>query len=436
MAWKTIALALVAVLAGAVAAAAAEKAPPPRGYTADQAKLLAIHAAHADGVNRLAEMALGARVSAVRTLGEALGPAGDGEIALRVFLRSARVVGEPRVYSDGVAEADAEIPLETVIRKVHDLYTPGEHETAAMDELRYQAVDDTLRVSGTGRPPGGIAPEVMRGVEAARPEDLPEMFPAGWERVTATGRVEAVRQARVRAYEAMGRRLRGILLGQTGTVDELLGGVSAAEAMFDAFVRSLPVTGDPRMMPDRIAEVDVSAPVRDVIRVLKDVRRLRGSEVRWTEEQIDRVSVRLKTERLAVTGRGMPPPDAVHAAESTAVAGGAPLPDWATQVLEATGTARFSDDVADREEARVLAARAAKVRAGADLRQQVDALTLAQDLTVRQLAARDPAFARDVGTFLASAHTRAHRASADGKGWEVTLRLPLLRLYACYRARP
>ncbi|MBE3070753.1 MAG: hypothetical protein IMZ66_11015, partial [Planctomycetes bacterium] len=217
MAWKTIALALVAVLAGAAVASAAEKVAPTRGYTANQAKLLAIHVAHADGVNRLADMVLSARVSAVRTLGEALGPASDGEIALRVFLRSARVVGESRVYSDGVAEVDAEIPLETVIRKVHDLYTPGEHETAAMDELRYQAVDDMLRVSGTGRPPGGISDEVMRGVEAARPEDLPEMFPAGWEGVTATGRVEAVRGARVRAYEAMGRRLRGLLLGQTET---------------------------------------------------------------------------------------------------------------------------------------------------------------------------------------------------------------------------
>ena len=435
MACKTIAPALVVALAAA-AAFAAETAVPARGYTADQARLLAIDVAHADGVNRLAEMALGARVSAVRTLGEALGFASDGEIALRVFLRSARVIGEPRVYSDGVAEVDAEIPIEAVIRKVHDLYTPGEHETAAMDELRYQAVDDMLRTSGTGRPPGGISDEVMRGVEAARPEDLPELFPAGWEGVTATGRVEAVRRARVRAYEAMGLRLRGLLLGQTETVDGLLGGVSAAEAMFDAFVRSLPVAGDPRMMPDRIAEVDVAAPVRDVIRVLKDVRRLRGSEVRLTEEQIDRLSVRLKTDRLAVTGRGMPPADAVHAADAPAVAGGAPLPDWATQVLEATGTARFSDDVADREEARVLAARAAKVRAGADLRQQVDALTLAEDLTVRQLAARDPAFARDVGTFLSSAHTRAHRATPDGKAWEVTLRLPLIRLYACYRARP
>jgi len=438
--WRIGLLAAAAAFALPASGAPAPPAPPaaPAAQTAphtpDQARLLAIRAAQADGLNRLAGMVLAARVSAVKTLGQALGPGSDREIALRVFLRPARMVSEPRVYSDGVAEVDLEVPLEAVLRKVNDLYTPGEHETAALEDLRYRAVDEYLRASGLGRAPRSVSAAILKGVESARPEDLPELFPAAWEHVTAMGRVEAIRRARVQAYEAMARRLRGILLGQTGKVEDLIGGVPAAESLFDVFVRSLAVGRPPRMMPDRIAEVEVVAAVRDVIQVLKDVRELRGPQARWTEDQIDRLSVRLKAESLSAIGRGMPPAEEVSAAE-TPVEGGSPLPDWAAQEFEAAGTARFSDDVTDPQEARVLAARSAKARAAANLAKQVDAVVLKEGLAVRQLAARDPVFGRDLTTFLSSAHTATYCATEDGQGWKVVLRLPLRRLYECYRAR-
>ena len=182
------------------------------------------------------------------------------------------------------------------------------------------------------------------------------------------------------------------------------------------------------MMPDRIAEVDVVAMVPDLIRVLKDIRTLRGAK-RWTDEQLDRLSIRVKDRRLTATGYGMPPVSEVRPAEAAVVAGGAPLPDWAAETIEARGEAPLSPDATDREEARVLAARSAKARALSAVEKKVDAVALSSGVTVRQRAAKDSRFRRDLKTFLSSVRIVMSRPTEDGKGWEVKLRLSLARLY-------
>ena len=425
-------LATAAVLAlagiGRGAPAPAPAPAPASAYTPEQARMLAIRAAQVDGVNRLTEIVLATPLAGTTTVGQALGPGSDKEMALRVFLRSARVVGEPRAYSDGVAEVDVEVPVEVVAHEIAALHAPAEGGTVDLGDLARAAIDGCIRTSGSGRAPRNVPPEVLKRLESAGPDELPEMFPAGWAGVTATGRVGAIREARVRAYEAMAAYLKGLYLGSAEKVADLVEGQSAAEAAFEAFVRSLPVQGDPRMMPDRIAEVDVVADLADLIRVLKDILRLRP-ESRLTEERIDRLSIRLKMPRLSTTGRGMPPTAEIRPVETAPVAGGAPLPDWAAETLGASAEAEFSPDADDPQQARVLAARSAKVRALADLERQVDAVTLAANLTVRQRAAKDEVFRRDLKTFLSGARTVASVPREGGKGWQVTLRLPLLRLY-------
>jgi hypothetical protein len=418
-------LAMLAVVAAACAAGAAGR---DADYTPAEADLLAVRAAQVDAVHRLTELVRATALPSGTTVGEALVPGSRQEIALRVFLRSARMVGPPRVYSDGVAEVDVHAPLEVVIEKTAALCSV-EVEGPALAGLRRQAVDGHLCTTGRGRAPPGLATEAIKRLRSAPPEALPEMFPAGWRRVTATGRVLAIRAARIAAYEAMADRLNEILLAQTESVGTLVGTSPAAQAAFEAYVRSLAVSGPPRLMPDRIAEVDVTAPLPGLIEALKDIRRLRGGQVRVTEDQLDRLSVRIKSDGVTVTGRGMPPPDTVRPAPAPAVAGGEALPDWATEVFEAAGTARLNPEMDDPAKAALLASRSAKVRALDDLERQVDRIALADGQTVRQRAARDATFRRDLGLFLESARVARSRAIDDGRGREVVLRLPLLRLY-------
>jgi len=380
-----------------------------------------------------------------------------------------------------VAEVDVEIPVDVVIKEVRDLRISKATEKALAwlkenfkdnvpqkervvwktswknstgtsypvlnleqvaaeqrqkeEPLRDMAVDGYLRASGRGRAPDDLSPEAVKKILAARPEEFVEIFPVGWERVTATGRVVAQRRARVRAYEAMKARVPSIRMSPTATVGDAVRGAPAAEALLDVFVAGLPLAGPPRLMPDCVAEVDVAAPVRDLIKVLKEVRALEPAKTHWTDEQIDQLSINLKAERLTVTGRGMPPTDQVRPPEALAGEPGPPMPDWAAAVLEGRGVAIRPDDVEDEAESRLLAARSAKARAAEQIERHLDDVRLDDGRTVRDRAAKDDVFRKDITTLLASAGTVRYQAGSDGKQWEVVLRLPLVRLWEFSRPR-
>lgn len=384
-------------------------------------------AAQADALWNLTDLVWASHVTEGKTVGESLAPGGEGEIALRVALRSARVVGQPRRYSDGVTEVDIEVETSYVVQAVSDVCAGGDRAKVWLADLKAQGQEGYLRVCGSARLGAGADPDVAMAAAAAPADGLTALFPLGWEDVAAAGRVEAAREARVRAYEAMRERIRGVGLGSGQTVGLGLEGSAAAQVRLDVFVRSLPVSGPPRMMPDRIAEVTVGVSVRDLIKMLKEVRGLVAREwVGWRDEEIDQISVRLKTDALTAVGRGMP--SAAFVRPRQGPAGGGWLPDWAAQVLEGTGTAALSDEVTDKDKAHLLAARSAKARAVGELELRLNAVKLDDGRTVRERGAKDEVFRQDVTAFVGSARTSASRRTEDG-WWEVTLRLPLGRLY-------
>ncbi len=188
-----ILLATLGLAAGAVAAA-----PPsptaPKSLTAEEDRALAVRIAQVEGYHRLADMILATTLPDGKTLGAVLGPGSDKEIALRLLLRSACVAGDPRVYSDGVTEVNVEIPVDAVAAKVLQLLDSA--NPSALDGLREQAFDGYLRTGGRGVAPPDVLPERARKVAAMRPEEFAEMYPIGWQRVTAEGRVEAESRAR------------------------------------------------------------------------------------------------------------------------------------------------------------------------------------------------------------------------------------------------
>ena len=403
--------------------------PGPRasaqGYTEAQRQSLSLRSAEVDALNRLADLVASAHLSADRTVGQALERGSDGWIALRLFLRSARPAGEPRYYSTGVAEVDLEIPLEAVLKTLGTLCTRREGDVPALDDLRAKAVDGHLRVSGVGRVPQDLEPAVAARIVASPPETLPEMYPLGWATVQASGRLQAARDARIRAYEAMSARIRELRVTPSHTLSDLVGASAAAEARLDVYLRSLAPAGRPRMMPDGLCEVTVAAPLRDLIAVIKEIQAMNPTGPKATGEEIDGLSVRLKTDRLAATGYGAPASTYVREGGGVETA---PLPDWAAAALETRGESRPPEHIEDAKKARVLALRAAKATAMEELAKRLDAVGLDDGRTVRERAAKDPVFQRDVKTFLQSAETVASRPTDDGQ-WEVVVRLPLARLY-------
>ncbi len=421
-------MAVVLLLTGTAQTLAA--APPePEGLTDEQAAVLAMRDAQGAALRRLADRILDARLAEDQTIGEALGAGTEAEARLRVLLRSATMVGDPRRYSDGVTEVDVEIRLATVMRGLSLLLTVEPDERLSVPALEVAAVDGYLRASGTGRPSEEVAPERIEAAVAAPRDELPEVYPLGWRQVQPAGRIQAARDARIRAYHAMGERLRGVQVARASTVGDRVRPHPAAEVRLDTFLRRLPVQGRPRLMPDRVAELTVAAPVAALIEVLKELRRLLPPEARWTEEEVDALSLRLKADVLSVTGRGMPAEGLVDLRPAPA---NGPLPDWAARTLVAEAEAEPPERVQDPEQARVLAARAARARAAEALSKLLDEVEIAEGVTVHDRLVRDAVFKKDVQTLLESAKVAASRPTDEGR-WEVVLALPLERLYGFAR---
>ncbi len=420
----------MAAAATGFAVLVAAACPCPGAYTQGEAAALGMRAAQADALRRLTDRILTARLPGGRSVGDALDPAGSEGIALRVALRSARVVGLPRTYSDGVTEVDVEIALADVQREVARLVGGDPAAPLFLADLEAQAVGGVLRATGAGRPPDEVPEEVVRRVVRAPREAFPEAFPIGWEAVAPSGRIQAACDARIRAYQAITSRVRDLEVTAGATLGEQIKENYPAEVRLDTFLRSLPVRDRPRFMPDRIAEIEVAAPVANLIELLKGLRSLLPAEERWTDATLDQLSVRLKADHVPVVGRGMPASEFIR--EGPGQERPPSAPEWVDRILEARGQADVPDDVEDAERTHVLAARAAETEAQNALAAQVNALRLTDELTVGGLAAKDETFARDRDTFLRSARI-VHSQPLDAKRWEVTLRLPLERLYVVSR---
>jgi len=419
----------VAAVVGGVVWAIVAAGAAVAEVTPAQEDALAVWTARADALRHLTARVWAAHVTPDKTVAETLDPGGEGEIVVREALRAARQVGQPRRYSDGVTEVDLEIATSAVVQAVSDACTGGDRAKVWLEDLKAQGEEGFLRESGSARAPaGGADPDLAAAAQVAAPGAVTALYPIGWEHVTAAGRVEAERAARVRAYEAMGAKIRSLTLRPAGTVGQKVAGNAAAEGRLDGFVRSLAVAGSPRLMSDQMAEVTVTASVRELIGVLKEIRVLLPEEGRWRDEDIDQLSVFLKTDRLEAVGRGRPGAASVQPAEVETPAEGAPIPDWAARVIEATGAAALSEEVADPERARVLAARSAKAQAASELEVKLSAVRLDDGRTVADRVAKDTVFRADVAAFVASARTVATRRTEDGR-YEVTLRLALERLY-------
>jgi len=424
----------LAASAGAGPAAPAPVVPPPSDLTDVERRAVALRAAEVEALDRMNTVIRESHLSQERTVGDALPFGSEADITLRAAVRVARIVGEPRRYSDGYTEVDIEIPMFSVVQWVADACAGGDRSKAALEDLKSQGQEGFLRVSGGARATEDTPPALAARLVATPTDVLPEMYPLGWHGVTAAGRVDAARTARIRAYQAMDARIRSLPLRPGHKVDDLVEASPAAKARLAMYVRSLALTGEPRLMPDRIAEVEIAADVRELIAVLKEMRDLGPADATSRTGEFERALMELKSDRLTAVGRGMPDASYLRPWRLEYTPDGTPLPDWAAKALEATGVAGLSPEVDDPAKARLLAARSAKARAVTELESVLQQVKLDDGRTVHERAAKDEAFRKDTEALLQSAKLVSTRVREDGK-WEVLMRLPLVRLYEFSRTK-
>ena len=399
-----------------------------------QQKLLAMRAAQADALRKLAEQVYGLRIDAETVVRDFVTESDEIKTQVKAFLRGAKMVGDPRWYADGACDVDYEMTLETVITNLKRIadgrVRKGKFVGRYFEQIRQHTKLTKITVTGSGAPrdvdPGeemaeGLATGVFRAKAQAR------KIPLGWENVTAQGRLMAMRAAELDACRQIAERVYGVLVESKSEVVDFITQEDFIRTYVSARLVGVKVTGE-RFMSDQIAECDCELTLETLITTTKTVIDGRLKDHKFTGDYFRQAFQTAKLTLIKATGRGVPPPRFIRGAVTTI--GIAEPPDWAANVVKATGSgavdqAMFAENQA---QAWLNAERAAELDARRKIAEELAGLRIDATTLVKDFVAAHDEISSDMSTYQRGARAVAKRRLDDGTA-EVDVELPLERLW-------
>ncbi|MBI1883870.1 MAG: LPP20 family lipoprotein [Chlamydiae bacterium] len=405
-----------------------------------QEKLLAKRAAVADAYRNLAERIKGLQINATTYVRDFVAEADEINTELDTFIKGVRV-GPPRYFEDGSAEVSVEVTLEEVVQQLQRVYTVYHHlchdHVYSFDQMVTVNRQKVIRETGHGAPrlnPGEAPlPPMGESVSAVPSTGVP-----GWESVTAQGRMMAERAAKVDAYRNMAERIKGLQITADTYVRDFVAESDQVTTKVDTFIKGMRTAGPYRYLPDGTCQVDVEVAIQTVVKELTTIRdwyihydpyhHWAHEHLRTTkfEEVLDFYPKKV----IRVTGEGVPPEKYMTAPQEAQgpVAMVQPTtPEWALQVVSATGTG-IPPEGQTGMEAKLAAARAAEMDAKRNLAEMVYGVRIDSQTTVKDFTVQNDDIHAQVQTFLAGAQVSEPRYLEDGSA-QVDVQLSLAGLW-------
>ena len=400
-----------------------------------QQKLLAMRAAQVDALRKLAEQVYGLRIDAQTLVRDFVAESDVIKTEVKAFLRGARQVGEPRWYADGACDVDYEMTLETIITNLKRIadgrVQRGRFEGRVFEQITQHTKQTTIRVTGSGAPRTevdygedlgeGLATGVYRERMQVR------QVPAGWENVTAQGRLMAMRAAQADAYRQIAERVLGLRIDSQTLVRDFVAESDEILTQVKGFIYGIEVTGQ-RFMSDQVAECDCQLTLETVITNLKRIADGRVRKGRFEGRVFEQITQHTEQKVIKATGRGVAP--ARFILGSTSAVGTTEPPPWSGEVVKATGSAAVDQAMLAQNAAQAWlnAERAAELDARRKIAEQVDGLKIDATTLVKDFVALHDEIRSDMSTFQQGARVVARRRLDDGTA-EVDVELPLERLW-------
>ena len=400
-----------------------------------QNKLLAMRAAQADALRKLAEQIYGLRIDAETTVKDFVTESDVIRTQVKAFLRGAKMVGRPRYYSDGACDVDYEMTLATVItnlKRIADGYVKkGKFKGDYFEQITKHTKLTKIVVTGSGAPredvdygdavDGGLATGVLRS------SMQPRKVPAGWEDVTAQGRLMALRGAQVDAYRQIAERVIGVLVASETEVKDFVTEMDLIRTFARGRLVGVKITGH-RFMCDQVAEVDCEMTLETLVTTVKTIVDGKVKHGKFTGDYLRQVFTKAKLTKIKATGRSVPAARFIRG--STSTVGIDEPPAWTANVVKATGTGAVDQAMLAENAAQAWlnAERAATLDGLRKLGEQVDGLRIDSTTLVKDFVAEHDAIRSDMNTFIRGARIVAKRRLDDGTA-EVDVELPLERLW-------
>lgn len=162
---------------------------------------------------------------------------------LEATIRGVRLA-EPRYYSDGTAEVDAEVTIEQIVTCLKHSYddvkdSNGTHRREQIDEISKHTERSVISatgyasVHGNVQIDGGILPPLKPG--GGRDENL--NLPPIWVKAGGEERLKARRMAEIDAYRHLSERMNGVLVQGVSNGENFLLKNDTVRAATQSFVR-------------------------------------------------------------------------------------------------------------------------------------------------------------------------------------------------------
>ena len=385
-----------------------------------QNRLLALRAARADAIRRLAERIHGLTITSGTTVRDFVAESDDIEATMMAFLNGMREVGKPKFMDDGTCEVVMEVTLQELIVTLKTAYRRhydsqrGKIKIEDFEKMRIATQAKVIRETGSGLPRPELMEEPLSPVQGASTvsaSHLTGKAKAYWKaRCTPRGRLMALRAARVDGMRRLAERIKGVTITSDTSVRDFVAESDRIELDMEAFIRGAREVGVRYHADELIAEVEIAVTWRELIAGLKKfhTEHYKGRKVKIKD--IEKISLRTRDTVIRETGMGVPPEiylKEITEEEKQVMAMGAEAPLWVTRTLQALGRAAVDGD-AEQAKASLMAKRGAELDGRRQLSLMINKLQIPPSATVKDFG--------DVNEEIGSAMLTFHQGARPVEG--------------------
>jgi len=320
--------------------------------------------------------------------------------------REARVT-PPQHYSDGVVVVQIYVPIADLNARLSEVCRNyGRDERFKPQEFRKILLyTDRLGLWGFGQSRGQAAP----GVAADGPP--------GWREVGVFGRLRARHQAAANAYRRLFQKTSRLRLSPSRTVADFLDSDKRIAPDMLLFVRSHPIAGPVRYLPQRLCEVDAAVRLADLIAELKSLANAYGTGGEFAADAFNDLTLYAGESVLRVTGVAVAEP----------AADGPQQAADAETVWPEVAQAEPPDGVTDPRQSHLLTIKAAEAKARRRLREKVFAQPIGEKMNLGHWMLKTEGVKADIEMILRNLRLAQVR-NLKGGSVEVIVDLPVDRL--------
>ncbi|MDP6634249.1 MAG: LPP20 family lipoprotein [Phycisphaerae bacterium] len=376
-----------------------------------QNKLLAMRAARADAIRKLAERIKGLQITSQTRVQDFVAESDTIRTAL-----DARLIGMKEVsvkhLEDGSCEVVMEIKLSQIIatlKSIHAAHYKGDKvKVRDFQQMTTTNKITIIRETGSGVPRPELMPNPLvppaPGASQATFSGASAAARKYWAQYcTARGRLMAERAARVEAMRKLAERIKGVQVSSTTTVQDFVTESDEIRTRLNTYLRGMKEVGRRYHKDELVVEVEMQIKLRQFFQSMKTWTTTQYKGNKTSVRQIQDAVIRAKDTVITETGMGVPnerylkttTPATVRQTVTTA----AGAPPWATQRLRVTGNSALAANAANAAQAKLMAKRAAELDGRRKLAEKISGLQITSNTSVQDFVAQNDQIGTSMLTF-------------------------------------